>query len=385
MTFAASVPRWFNRPDYRGSTAMNQPLKPPMPGFSIDAIRSRLTRKAQIMIGAAVLLGVAGLLAIGRHKHDQLPPSMPAFPTQARAEKAPAKKAEIALAAQMPGSAQLLIPITPASAPVHAASSSANASNAVASALIASASGGSAKAVKVFPGPAGLIAVAYMTADGRSGLAWVDPTRQLVLLGQLLNAQGQSLNSTGSAFVAYAGVPPAPGAVPGADGSPATPILAAAIKGTGVDVAGRGAQVTLYLDPNSPEDRAEYMTLAALASQNKLNLRVVPVAYLRASSLNRAEDILVALSPRDELRKNEINFDTQHKRGGAGKLGNNVQMMSVVDANTQLLASAGQVQTPALFWCNKNGQAQALYGPMNAQALTQLAAQAHTCPGAPQD
>jgi thiol:disulfide interchange protein DsbG len=363
---------------------MNQSLKSPMSRLSIAAIRSRLTPKVRIMISVAVaLLGVAAL-SVWRDVNLEQAQSLPqasTFPPQTKHEKAHIKGARFAAPDQKPVAEKLLIPITAESSPSKPAATLVGAANAQAVSLITSASGGTAKVVKVFQGPAGLIAVAYKIPDGRSGLAWVDPSRQLVLLGQLLNAQGQNLSAAGSAFVAYAG---AQQATSDESESAVTPALAAAIKGAGINVAGNGPQVSLYLDPNSPEDRTEYMTLASLAGQNKLSLRVVPVAYLRASSLNRAEDILVALSPKDELRKNEINFDSQHKRGGAGKLGNNVQMMSVVDANTQLLASAGQVQTPAIFWCNKDGQAQALYGPMSTQALMQLAAQAHTCPGAPQ-
>jgi len=120
------------------------------------------------------------------------------------------------------------------------------------------------------------------------------------------------------------------------------------------------AQSVLYVffDPNCFYC---HLTWKALQPYEKVGLQVrwVPVAYQKPSSVGRAAAIMEAHDRAAALRENEVNYDRAHFDGGIKPMDKpQAPITTQLQANTQLMRKFGVPATPVLVWKDSNGNVQ---------------------------
>ena len=120
------------------------------------------------------------------------------------------------------------------------------------------------------------------------------------------------------------------------------------------------AQSVLYVffDPNCFYC---HLTWKALQPYEKVGLQVrwVPVAYQKPSSVGRAAAIMEAPNRAAALRENEVNYDRAHFDGGIKPMDKpQAPITTQLQANTQLMRKFGVPATPVLVWKDSNGNVQ---------------------------
>lgn len=100
------------------------------------------------------------------------------------------------------------------------------------------------------------------------------------------------------------------------------------------------------------------LTWKALQPYEKAGLQVrwVPVAYQKPSSVGRAAAIMESPDRVAALRENEINYDRPHFDGGIKPMDKpQAQLTAQLQANTELMRKFGVPATPLLVWKDNNG------------------------------
>lgn len=120
------------------------------------------------------------------------------------------------------------------------------------------------------------------------------------------------------------------------------------------------AQSVLYVffDPNCFYC---HLTWKALQPYEKVGLQVrwVPVAYQKPSSVGRAAAIMEAPDRAAALRENEVTYDRAHFDGGIKPMDKpQAPITTQLQANTQLMRKFGVPATPVLVWKDSNGNVQ---------------------------
>jgi len=120
------------------------------------------------------------------------------------------------------------------------------------------------------------------------------------------------------------------------------------------------AQSVLYVffDPNCFYC---HLTWKAVQPYEKVGLQVrwVPVAYQKPSSVGRAAAIMEAPDRAAALRENEVNYDRAHFDGGIKPMDKpQAPITTQLQANTQLMRKFGVPATPVLVWKDSNGNVQ---------------------------
>ena len=103
------------------------------------------------------------------------------------------------------------------------------------------------------------------------------------------------------------------------------------------------------------------LTWKALKPYEKAGLQVrwVPVAYQKPSSVGRAAAIMGAPDRVAALRENEVNYDRPHFDGGIKPVDKpQAQLTAQLQANTELMRKFGVPATPLLVWKDNNGNVQ---------------------------
>ena len=101
-----------------------------------------------------------------------------------------------------------------------------------------------------------------------------------------------------------------------------------------------------------------HLTWKALQPYEKegLQVRWVPVAYQKPSSLGRAAAIMQARDRAAALRANESRYDAAQFDGGIAPLHDVPAKLSAqIEANTELMQAFGAPGTPALVWKDRAG------------------------------
>jgi len=114
----------------------------------------------------------------------------------------------------------------------------------------------------------------------------------------------------------------------------------------------------VFFDPNCYYCN---LTWKALQPYEKAGLQVrwVPVAYQKPSSVGRAAAILEAPDRAAALRENEINYDRPYFDGGIKPMDKvQAELAAQLRANTELMRKFGVPATPLLVWKDKNGNVQ---------------------------
>jgi thiol:disulfide interchange protein DsbG len=213
-----------------------------------------------------------------------------------------------------------------------------------AQALVSGASHGRARAISVFPGPDGLegIVVTLATKDSARSIIWATPNAKAVLIGNLVDAQGQNLNELAEV----------------ARGLRMNPLMAlhAATQPASMSVLtpGSGPILTFFIDPNCIFCNRLYRAIEPDVSAGKLRIRFVLVGIVKKDSPERAMSILSSADPLKAIGQDETHFDAAIEEGGYPIMTNPTPATAaVLKANDQLMSRMGAVGTPTLLYCSK--------------------------------
>ncbi|HMJ49562.1 MAG TPA: thiol:disulfide interchange protein DsbG [Burkholderiales bacterium] len=127
-----------------------------------------------------------------------------------------------------------------------------------------------------------------------------------------------------------------------------------------VSEGAREAKSVLYVffDPNC---YFCHLTWKALQPYENVGLQVrwVPVAYQKPSSVGRAAAIMEAADRIAALRANELNYDKANYDGGIQPMDKpRPQLTAQLQANTRLMQQFGSPGTPLLVWKDNEGKVQ---------------------------
>lgn len=210
---------------------------------------------------------------------------------------------------------------------------------------------GRAEAEKIFPGPAGLTGV-LLRLQGRKLVGWLTADGQHLLIGSLIGPDGA--NETRAAMERL-GLIPKP--------IPAERFALESVQAEGFTVGRKGALLTAFIDPNCIYCHKFYKQVMPLVNAGRVRVRFIPVAFLKPSSPAKAVALLAASDPAAALAKKEDKFDTAHEEGGITPAPHPApDIEAKVKANTELLAKSGEVATPTLVYCNRQGKPVLLQG-----------------------
>ncbi len=138
-------------------------------------------------------------------------------------------------------------------------------------------------------------------------------------------------------------------------------------------------QAYIYLDPNCIYCHLLYKEVFPLIDSGQLQVRWIPVGFLKASSPGKSAALLQPKDPAtadDLLRQDELKFDAQKEEGGIKALDNNKTNSAVFDQvsdNTALFNQYGFQGTPTLIYVDKTtGQPSYYPGYLGGQDFQNL-------------
>ncbi|MBU2840100.1 hypothetical protein HF670_11125 [Acidithiobacillus thiooxidans] len=234
--------------------------------------------------------------------------------------------------------------------------------------ILSMASNNTVTMLESWSGPGGLTGVLYRDINGKEGVAWVNAAKQLVMIGTLVGANGTNYN-TSSDFALAAQThkkPVSDSTSQPESGSSSNSTLGQLMTGgSGFTEGKAGPELTVFIDPNSAIGHQLYTDLSLEIHDGKIRVRYVPVAEKNKSSLHKAEEIMAAPSPAQEMRKNERLFRKASNGtvgGGIRGVPSTLDMVQEIDNNTALVATAGYISSPVMVYCDKAGKHQVAVG-----------------------
>ncbi|WP_308388726.1 thiol:disulfide interchange protein DsbG [Acidithiobacillus sp. AMEEHan] len=209
-----------------------------------------------------------------------------------------------------------------------------------------------AQVTKVLPGPGGLTAL-VIADDGHKTLAYASPDGKYLILAQAI------VNSKGENVIRHdaeeAGLLPKP--------LGAAQLAERASQAKSFVLGTKGPELIAFVDPNCIFCHKFYEDAKPLIAEGKLRVRYVVAAFLKPSSLGKAAAILSARDPAAAMAKNEKGFNEASEEGGISPDANpSPKVMAEVRKNTELLQDSGEVATPTIVYCDKDGKAQISHG-----------------------
>ncbi|WP_041636432.1 thioredoxin fold domain-containing protein [Acidithiobacillus caldus] len=204
------------------------------------------------------------------------------------------------------------------------------------------------------PGLTGLVGEAY---TGQKSLVFGLDNRYLIV-GPIIGANGKVLNAT---LAQSAGLLPKPLSVK---------VLALrALHAPGFVLGHAGPMLVAFMDPNCIFCHRFYESERANLKAGKLRIKVVPVGFLKPSSLPKAVSILEAKHPAAAWAADEAGFNVKTEEGAAKPAANlKVPATAQIQANTRLLARSGEVATPTIIACLKGAAAPVLWRGISPEA-----------------
>jgi len=206
------------------------------------------------------------------------------------------------------------------------------------------------KVVRKFPAVSGLTGW-VLSRQGQYTMAFTTPDRKTMIIGILMDKTGTDLTSAyGAKFIP----------------KPDYAALFGGLGSTGYIVEGpvSHAKSTLYVffDPNCIYC---HLTWKALQPYERAGLQVrwIPVAFLKPTSAAKAAAIMQAKDPEAAFRDNELRFNKATEDGGIPPLSNPAAAsLSRISENGRLMSRFGSNGTPTLVWKDKGGVVRAIYG-----------------------
>ncbi|EGQ61689.1 thiol:disulfide interchange protein DsbG, putative, partial [Acidithiobacillus sp. GGI-221] len=120
----------------------------------------------------------------------------------------------------------------------------------------------------------------------------------------------------------------------------------------GFTVGHAGPLMVVFMDPNCIYCHKFWDEAQADIRAGKLRLKVIPVGFLKPTSLAKATTILQAVDPALAWGHNERRFQKNIEEGGEKPAAHlDIKAMADVRANTALLGSTGKMATPTLVYC----------------------------------
>ncbi|WP_035211311.1 thioredoxin fold domain-containing protein [Acidithiobacillus thiooxidans] len=200
--------------------------------------------------------------------------------------------------------------------------------------------------VKTVPtGVAGLTALLAETASGKKNLAFGLDGKYLIP-GPVIGVNGKMLNTEMAEKL---------GLVP--KSLPVAQVLNQAVTAPGFVLGHAGPMLVAFMDPNCIFCHKFYESVLPELKAGKLRVKVVPVAFLKPSSLPKAVAILSAKDPAKAWAFDEAHFNVHTEEGGITPAKNlKVPATARIEANTHLLARTGEIATPTVLVCRKDGK-----------------------------
>lgn len=212
--------------------------------------------------------------------------------------------------------------------------------------LVQSSSHGKMHLVKIFTGPAqNIVGVIAKAPTGQKMLAWMIDGKYMAI-GALISADGKNLSVLNAEKAGLLQKPLA-----------AKAVAKQAIHATGFTVGHAGPLMVVFMDPNCIYCHDFWNEAQGDIRAGKLRLKVIPVGFLKPTSLAKATTIMQAVDPALAWAHNERRFRKSTEEGGE-KPANHLdpKSMAYVRANTALLGATGEMATPTLVYC-QNGDA----------------------------
>ncbi|CDQ10046.1 Thiol:disulfide interchange protein DsbG, putative (modular protein) [Acidithiobacillus ferrivorans] len=207
--------------------------------------------------------------------------------------------------------------------------------------LVQSISHGKMHLVKVFSGPeSNIVGVIAKAPTGQKVLAWMVDGKYMAI-GALIGADGKNLSLLSAAENGLMAKP-----------LPANITAARALTAQGFTVGHAGPLMVVFMDPNCIYCNKFWDAAQADILAGKLRLKVIPVGFLKPTSLAKATTILQSADPATAWVHNERRFQKNIEEGGE-KPALHLDPKALVDvrANTALLGSTGEMVTPTLVYC----------------------------------
>jgi len=221
---------------------------------------------------------------------------------------------------------------------------------------------------KSFSAEAGLTGW-VVTRDGRNGIVYTTPDKQHLIVGSLVNANGRDLTPVYAA--AYVPKPDLASLYKPLDG--ARYVMQGAVTSKNV--------IYVFFDPNCVYCRFAWKALQPYVKAG-LQVRWVPVGFLKPTSAPRAAAILEAKAPVQALEFNEERFVPATEDGGIVPVSTmKPETSRTLTANRTLMDAFGSNGTPAIVWRDSHGVVQAQSGmpPLSElSAMTGLPEQPET-------
>lgn len=197
--------------------------------------------------------------------------------------------------------------------------------------------------VKSFPAVSGLKGW-VLTKDGRYTVVFTTPDQKTMIIGMLVDETGANLTASyGQKFIP----------------KPDYAELFSKLESTGYITEGQTKHpksiMYVFFDANCIFC---HLTWKALQPYEKVGLQVrwVPVAFLKPTSLGRAAAIMEAKDPAAALRDNESRFNTATEDGGVDPINRPAKSsLTHIDSNGKLMSLFGGNGTPLLVWKDKGG------------------------------
>lgn len=203
-----------------------------------------------------------------------------------------------------------------------------------------------AQVVKSFPAASQLKGW-VLTKDGQYSIVFTTPDNKTLIAGDLISEAGQNLTEQ------YADK-----YVPKPDLSALYPQLDKTGYITEGATQSPKSVIYIFFDPNCPFC---HLTWKALQPYEKVGLQVrwVPVAYLKPDSVGKAAAIMEAKDKTAAFRENEMKYDGPADEGGVKALPKpSAATAAQLQSNMVLMQKFGAFGTPALIWKDKNGHVQ---------------------------
>ncbi len=204
--------------------------------------------------------------------------------------------------------------------------------------------------VRSFPAVSGLRGWLLMR-DGSYTIVFTTPDQKTMIIGMLTDETGANLTATyGQKFIP----------------KPDYAKLFSDLQSTGYITEGETKHpksvIYVFFDANCIFC---HLTWKALQPYEKVGLQVrwVPVAFLKPTSTGKAAAIMQAKDPAAALGNNESRFNTATEDGGIDPLNQPAKSsIAHIVANGKLMSRFGANGTPLLVWKDKKGAVQTLDG-----------------------
>jgi len=231
------------------------------------------------------------------------------------------------------------------------------------SALVKTVTHGAAAVRKIFDGPPGSGLTGAVIAGGNHVpvVVWVTADGKTLIAGNVFDVQGRNLTQMATLRLANAPVlasarPSAPAA---SSPSPTAPValapgaFRAMTKGVRFLREGKGKKTLwIFLDPDCIWCHRLTLDLKAHPLPADVAVNWVPVAFLKPSSVGRAETLLAGGLP--ALDNDETRFDMATEEGGVPET-HTPDLEASVRENTRILVTLGGTMTPTIVFRDEKG------------------------------